>query len=306
MARRRMTLHRYHVGGWSVRSPRPLPYLAPDVGPERPDPIDITFGAFDPPAAPTRTVGPFTIHGPDLIDLHPPGGPRLRIRDGRAIIVADDDNLSAAEVHTFLFGPAFTILAHQRGRPPLHAGAVSLDGRTIGIAGNSGAGKSTMVHALVQRGARLLSDDQLLIDPATRLAYPAYPSAKLWAASAEQLAVPTDDDARVKHGFDKFHIDLGDTFLDAPQPLDLLLVLAPTPELTAPEARRFTRGEATAVLSRLTHYGEVASAAGRGGAMLQHAAAIAAQVPVYRVARPLDFAQFDALIDLVLSLDGEA
>lgn len=299
-----MTLHRYRVAGWSVRSPRPLPYLAPDDGVEGADPIDIHFAAFDPASAAARTMGPFTIYGPDLIDLAPTGGPRLRIRDGRSITVADTDGLSMAEIHTFLFGPAFTMLAHQRGRPPLHAGAVLSDGRTIGIAGHSGAGKSTTVHALVQRGARLLSDDQLLIDPATRLAYPAYPSAKLWAASATQLAIATQDDARVKHGFDKFHIDLGTSFLDAPRPLDLLLVLAPTPDLAAPEARRFTRGEATAVLANLTHYAEVATAAGRGGAILRHAAAIAAQVPVYRVARPTDFAQFDALIDLVLGLEG--
>lgn len=298
-----MTLSRYRVGGWSVSSPRPLPYLRPDDGPEAPDPIVIDFAAHPPLDDPGRVVGPFTLYSPDLIDLAPPGGPRLRIRDGRSITVADDDDLTSAEIHTFLFGPAFTMLAHQRGRPPLHAGAVELDGRTIGIAGHSGAGKSTTVHALVQRGARLLSDDQLLVDPATRLAYPAYPSAKLWAASATQLAIATHDDARVKHGFDKFHVDLGDVFLDAPRPLDLLIVLAPTPDLAAPETRRFTRGEATAVLANLTHYGEVATAAGRGGALLRHAAAIAAQVPVHRVARPTDFAQFDALIDLILRLE---
>lgn len=299
-----MTHFHYRVAGWSVCSPRPLPYLRLDDGAEAPDPIRIDFAAHPPLADPGRVLGPFTIYGPDLIDLAPPGGPRLRIRDGRSITVADSDGLTLAEVHTFLFGPAFTLLAHQRGRPPLHAGAVELDGRTIGIAGHSGAGKSTTVHALVQRGARLLSDDQLLVDPATRLAYPAYPSAKLWAASATHLAIATHDDARVKDGFDKFHIDLGDAFLDAPRPLDLLLVLAPTPGLAAPEARRFTRGEATAVLANLTHYGEVATAAGRGGAMLQHAAAIAAQVPVHRVARPTDFARFDTLIDLILGLEA--
>ena len=297
-----MTLCRYRVAGWSVHAPRALPYLLPDDGPVAADPIRVEFAPLAPLAGPGTAVGPFTVHAPDLIDLDLPGGPRLRIRDGNTITLADSDGHTAAELHTALFGPAFSVLAHQRGRPPLHAGAVTRAGRTLGIAGHSGAGKSTLVNALLARGARLLSDDQLLVDPVSGLAYPTYPSAKLWAASATRLAVPMDDAARVRAGYDKFHVDLADRFASAPANLDLLLVLAPTPGLAAPAAQPLDRSTATAVLAALTHYADVATASGRAAATLRHAAALAARVPVVRVARPDDFSRLDALVDLALQL----
>jgi hypothetical protein len=46
----------------------------------------------------------------------------------------------------------------------LHAGAVVLDGRTILISGHSGAGKSTLTVALIDAGARYLSDEAVVLD----------------------------------------------------------------------------------------------------------------------------------------------
>jgi hypothetical protein len=51
----------------------------------------------------------------------------------------------------------------------LHAGAVLLDGRALVLPGSSFAGKSTLVDALVGRGARYLSDEWAAIDPRGRV-----------------------------------------------------------------------------------------------------------------------------------------
>jgi hypothetical protein len=51
----------------------------------------------------------------------------------------------------------------------LHAGAVLLDGRALVLPGSSFAGKSTLVDALVGRGARYLSDEWAAIDPGGRV-----------------------------------------------------------------------------------------------------------------------------------------
>lgn len=283
-----------------MESPRPLRYLRGEAGGEPAD-IVIEFARLSILPAPAKVHGPFSIYAPDLIDFTPGADISLRIERGRRITVDATGPLTPAELHGVLFGPAFTVLAQQRGSPPLHAGAISLGGAAIAIAGHSGAGKSTLVGALLRRGGRLLSDDQLMIEPSTALAYPSYPSRKLWRASAERLATPVDAAERVKAGFDKFHHDAADQFESDPRPLRALLVLASVPDLVEPDARRMTGGEAVAVIARLAHYGEIAAAIGLASTIMRNAALLAARVPIYHVRRSADFDQLDALVDLVLA-----
>jgi len=58
----------------------------------------------------------------------------------------------------------------------VHAGVVAVGGRALVLPGLSRAGKSTLVLALIEQGAQLLSDELLAFDPASRLAL-AFPRA---------------------------------------------------------------------------------------------------------------------------------
>jgi hypothetical protein len=51
----------------------------------------------------------------------------------------------------------------------VHAGAVAVDGRALLLPGASGAGKTTLVGALLRAGASYLSDDYAVIDPEGRV-----------------------------------------------------------------------------------------------------------------------------------------
>jgi hypothetical protein len=55
-------------------------------------------------------------------------------------------------------------LALLRGREALHAGAVEIAGGALAVAGPPGAGKSSLLAALVARGHRLLADDVLVLE----------------------------------------------------------------------------------------------------------------------------------------------
>lgn len=63
------------------------------------------------------------------------------------------------EATDVLLGSVFSCLLAQRGLTCLHAAVIALDDEVIGLVGHSGAGKSTTALALVQHGARLISDD---------------------------------------------------------------------------------------------------------------------------------------------------
>jgi hypothetical protein len=59
-----------------------------------------------------------------------------------------------------------------RGIYAIHAGAVEHHGRATLFSGRSGAGKTTLVLSLLERGFRLLSDELALVEPSTQRILP--------------------------------------------------------------------------------------------------------------------------------------
>ena len=75
----------------------------------------------------------------------------------------------------------------------VHAGVVSLGGRSIAFPGGSGAGKSTLTAACLRRGFDYLSDEALCLDPVTALVHPFPRPLALDADSWRLVGMATDD-----------------------------------------------------------------------------------------------------------------
>ena len=84
-----------------------------------------------------------------------------RMVAGTRIEVRLDAGSDRETARFFLRATPYGILIQQRGEFPLHAGALvpPWGGPALLVAGDSGAGKSTICAALVRRGWRLLNDD---------------------------------------------------------------------------------------------------------------------------------------------------
>jgi hypothetical protein len=96
-----------------------------------------------------------------------------------------------------LLGRVIAFAAHGDGAIALHASAVCIDGRAIALLGPKGSGKSTLALALVRRGARLITDDTLIVRFDGRgvpWAAPGVQRVRLWEDSARALG------ARATHG----------------------------------------------------------------------------------------------------------
>jgi hypothetical protein len=78
-----------------------------------------------------------------------------------------------------------------QGLEVLHAGAVVVDGGAVALSGPSGSGKTSLALALQRRGAELLADDVVAVEPAgdELLAHPGAPIAGIDLAEAERLGV---------------------------------------------------------------------------------------------------------------------
>ncbi len=88
--------------------------------------------------------GVLTVHLPDDLTVSGPSGPEI-LRAGASRV-------------------ELLIAARQEDRSAVHAGVVAWEDRAIVIPGTSMSGKSTLVKALLARGATYLSDEFALID----------------------------------------------------------------------------------------------------------------------------------------------
>ncbi len=89
--------------------------------------------------------------------------------DGRAPVVAPD---LIAAVRALNHELMHALMRRHQQLFFVHAGVVARGGRAIVLPGLSRAGKSTLVLALLHRGAQLLSDELLVYDPSARALLP--------------------------------------------------------------------------------------------------------------------------------------
>ena len=167
-------LFRYSVFGLDVSSNIALAGLRPPTGPGTPVRIEaVQARDFDSPDGPPQCVGGFEAHwhvedgrllsrygagsGTPLwsMEAHS-GGARLDIR------WSDPSQLH--DIPAVVQGAGLAMVLHLRRAFILHAGAVAVEGRAVLVIGNSGAGKSSTVAALVRGGCPLISDDMAVLD----------------------------------------------------------------------------------------------------------------------------------------------
>lgn len=289
----------YRVAGLRIAVERPLAHLIPEDG-AGPADVEITFAPLV--AHPGAAAGAFEVHSPHTADLVVAGRLRIRASGGNQMVVDAAPGVPDGEILTYLFGPAFSALLHQRGTPPLHAGAVALGEGAVAVAGASGSGKSTTVRALLQAGARLLTDDQTVVQGPSATVAPGLAAVKLWPAAAARFDERPRERDRVAPGRDKFHLGVASARMaDAPVPLRAVCILAPRAEQGAPRLERLRPPQAIMALGGLAHHAYVADAMGRRRAIFLLAAELAGRVPVFVLHRPDDLARLDEVAESVIA-----
>jgi hypothetical protein len=166
--------------------------------------------------------------------------------------------LTALDAATYVLGPVLAFLLRMRGRVPLHASGVAVDGHAMLFAGDAGAGKSTTAAALAALGCPLLSDDVVpLADGGGGLsAWPGYPRVSLCADAAQALFAQQGALPAYSDSYPKQYLDLdaaGLAFQRAPLPVGQLFVLAGQTAGREPAIRSLGPRESLVALLRHTY-----------------------------------------------------
>ena len=228
----------YNLFSRAILSPAPLP--APLSTASKPA-ITIIESSLDPVPGMQRAAGePFAYlrDADGSVRLEWMDAVRFRVAANGSEIVFDAHEKHRALVFDYLLVQVLSVALLQQGVESLHGTAITLDGRTIGFVGDCGFGKSTLAAAFVKAGARLLSDDLLVLERARDryLVLPGAQRLKLNADSAAATIGTARTGTRIADSGKTIYPLNDDEYEAEPCPLDALYVLRPRSGMNSREA----------------------------------------------------------------------
>lgn len=230
--------------------------------------------------------------------------------DGGQILSCPSPGVPALSWQTYLLGPVLSFALVKKGIEPLHATVVVVDGKAIGLLGESGQGKSTLAAAFVQLGYRLLTDDVLVlrVRHSTVWAYPGLRRIKLFPEQARDLLGRTSAAAPMNGITPKLVIPLASTqSANAAVPLGALYVLQSPNRISNRSTIRLSRLRPRAALLELVKhtFNRLLVDSDRLRRQFETASHLAASVPVRKLSYARDLMSLSQLRDaLVRDLDS--
>ena len=137
------------------------------------------------------------------------------VKDGASITIELKENSDLPSVRLFLLTNAMAAVLHQRNKVALHAGAIQTEKGLMVICGESGAGKSTTISALQQKGYKIFVDDVLVLEKNEEhvVGVAAYPTLKLWDDTIEKLALGViPEEQKLRESVNKYRVSFQEDF----------------------------------------------------------------------------------------------
>ena len=220
-------------------------------------------------------------------------------RRGEGIVIDRPANVDSNDDPLWLNGSVYSAVASLNGLVPIHASAVLANGSVFAFSGPPGAGKSTLVAALGDRGLPLFCDDTLVLDlgdPERILCLPGHKRLKLTSYSFRLTGAAQQE--KVSDKLDKFYASsaAGNVGSVAPLAELIFLDLAPDPSIVPISGfERFAKVQDD-------HYTFHLYAAAQGfdeSSHFEHLARLATGVAMSRFARPIDADRFNECTEFV-------
>lgn len=298
----------YAAFGLRVRSPVPLPYrpLAESAG--EPD-VTIRWGTTPPSLDNPVGTNPKGIWqtAPGVMLFRMPASANFLVTNGNAILVQPQAG-SEQEIGSALVGSPFGALLQQRGLAPFHASSVAAEGGAVIFMGASGAGKSTTLAALAERGYAMVADDVtcVMLDDGLPVALPAFPSMRLCADAINGLGLHERPGVHPTAGLK--YAAPAPRFQEEPLRVRHIFALDPADDCSRVELETVSLADAFGWLQRGSYRRRFLRGLSQEAVHFRITAAMASQVPLTVARRPRGgpLAILDELVDRIQARVGTA
>lgn len=292
-------MHHYEVFGLQVSSEIELDEVPIGVGGD----VWIRKGEVARPHQPTFENDVYAIED-QLFYLRIPEVGRFQVENGQTILVDPEPGVTMEQLKLYLLGSCFGCLLHQRHVVPLHGSVIDFDGQGVLITGMSGAGKSTIANAFIDRGYSFVTDDvgAIAFKEDTPYVQLSYPSQKLWEDVVTRCEIGgTRAVTRQSEGRTKFSVIRKQAFAKKSVPLRFVFEICPIQNDVDIQMRYVTGIEKIKTLLTHTYRNELLAHLRPHESYLQQIMSIASQTHVYRIERPVDKSLEQEICDMIVA-----
>lgn len=225
------------------------------------------------------------------------------VKDGQQITIELKPDADDKSVRLFLLTNAMAAILQQRNKVALHAGAVVTDKGLIIICGDSGAGKSTSISALQQKGYKVFADDVVVLEEDTNgevIAYASYPTIKLWEDSLEKLGVgELSEEAKLREHVAKYRVHFHEQFIREPLPVTRVFVLKKNETLSVPSIKPLTGVQCFVDLYAQLYRTSQINSEEKRNLLFNSISALAQKIPVHLIERPMEGNSIEEVLALI-------
>tara|TARA_B100001109_G_scaffold255669_1_gene259904 strand:+ start:3698 stop:4612 length:915 start_codon:yes stop_codon:yes gene_type:complete len=226
---------------------------------------------------------------------------KYHVIEGKEIQIDRYQGADLNEIKVFLYASVFGGLCHLRDVLPLHASAIMYKNSSYLFTGNTGAGKSTTVAKLQQKGYTVLTDDLAPISfNANGLATisQGISRIKLWEDAFEKINIPYSEKNQIRSKIKKYHSPIETCLGESKFPVKTIFVLEPysKSELTFTELVGKEKG---VTISKHIYRTQLIGALGLKEAHFKKVAFLLQQVKVIRVNQPRKINKLEEFIERI-------
>lgn len=232
---------------------------------------------------------------------------RFYINAGNCITINLDLEAQMEDVVMYLLGSVFAILLMQRGFYPLHGCTIANSKHAFLIVGDSKAGKSTIARKAVEEGYYILSDDVTLVkidEEGSIIAYPSYPSQKLWVDSMNQFGIQLDGKKQIFRRLEKYYVEDDRVFCKDAKELGAIIQLTASEKNESVHISLLSGSTKVQTLINNTYRYEFVIAMEKKAEHFNFLKQIINNIDIYRLTRPINGMTVDDQIEAIKRIEG--
>ena len=239
---------------------------------------------------------------PDEFLMHFKDVARYYATGGNLIIAELYPSANQKKFRLYLLCNAMAAIVHQRKLIPLHCSGIICKTGVAIIVGHSGAGKSTTIKALTQKGHKIFADDVCVLKSENNkmLAIPSYPMMKLWENSFDllQLGNAIEED-RIMAEMDKYGVFFHNEFIAQWKPIIKIFTIVKTENAHEVLTERQSGIEAFKIIAENTYRNYYVEPMKLNVLHFEMVSNLLQQSEVYKITRPVNKNSITEIVEII-------